>query len=43
MSKILEEVLNANKSYAAAFGEKGKLSMPPGSPLCHLNLHGRPA
>jgi carbonic anhydrase len=29
MSKILEEVLNANKSYAAAFGEKGKLSMPP--------------
>ncbi len=29
MSKILEEVLNANKSYAETFGEKAKLSMPP--------------
>ena len=30
MSKILEEVLNANKSYAETFGEKAKLAMPPG-------------
>lgn len=29
MSKILEEVLKANKSYSKTFGEKGKLSMPP--------------
>lgn len=29
MSKILEEVLNANQSYAASFGSKGKLSSPP--------------
>ena len=29
MSKILEEVLEANKSYAETFGEKAKLSMPP--------------
>jgi carbonic anhydrase len=29
MSKILEEVLSANKSYAATFGEKAKLSKPP--------------
>jgi carbonic anhydrase len=29
MSKILEEVLNANKSYADTFGEKSKLAMPP--------------
>ncbi|MDR2234191.1 MAG: carbonic anhydrase [Tannerella sp.] len=29
MSKILEEVLHANKEYASNFGEKGKLAMPP--------------
>src|SRR6202007_2158286 len=29
MSKILEEVLEANKSYAETFGEKSKLAMPP--------------
>ncbi len=29
MSQILEEVLNANESYAATFGVKSKLSMPP--------------
>lgn len=29
MSKILEEVLAANKSYAATFGDKSKLAMPP--------------
>src|SRR5881275_1247602 len=29
MSKILEDVLKANASYAAGFGDKGKLAMPP--------------
>ena len=29
MSRILDEVLAANKAYAAQFGEKGKLAMPP--------------
>ncbi len=29
MSKILDEVLDANKSYVEAFGERAKLSMPP--------------
>lgn len=30
MSKILDEVLAANEAYAATFGEKGRLPMPPG-------------
>lgn len=30
MSTILQEVLAANENYAASFGEKGKLPMPPG-------------
>jgi len=29
MSKILDEVLTANAQYAAQFGEKGKLALPP--------------
>src|SRR5213594_3142291 len=29
MSKILNEVLSANESYARNFGDKGKLAMPP--------------
>jgi carbonic anhydrase len=29
MSKILEEVLNANASYAGDFGDKSSLAMPP--------------
>jgi carbonic anhydrase len=29
MSDIREEVLNANRAYASAFGDKGKLAMPP--------------
>jgi len=29
MSKILDEVLTANKSYCKNFGNKGKLAMPP--------------
>jgi carbonic anhydrase len=29
MSKVLNEVLDANKKYASDFGEKGKLAMPP--------------
>jgi len=30
MSKIVDEVLNANQGYAASFGDKGDLPMPPG-------------
>ncbi len=30
MSTILDEVLAANKAYAAQFGDKGNLPMPPG-------------
>ncbi len=30
MSKIVEEVLSANRDYAAGFGDKGDLPMPPG-------------
>jgi carbonic anhydrase len=29
MSKILEEVLNANAGYVSTFGDKGKLTIPP--------------
>ncbi|MGA7972545.1 MAG: carbonic anhydrase [Pseudolabrys sp.] len=29
MSKIFDEVLKANGDYAASFGDKGKLAMPP--------------
>jgi carbonic anhydrase len=29
MSKILDEVLAANAKYAASFGDKGKLALPP--------------
>ena len=29
MSQIQDEVLAANASYAASFGDKGKLPMPP--------------
>jgi len=29
MSKILDEVLNANTRYVGSFGDKGKLAMPP--------------
>lgn len=30
MSKVLDEVLTANESYAARFGDKADLPMPPG-------------
>ncbi|MGR9105295.1 MAG: beta-class carbonic anhydrase [Gammaproteobacteria bacterium] len=30
MSQILDEVLTANRSYVATFGDKGNLPMPPG-------------
>ena len=29
MSKLLQEVLTANEKYTGAFGDKGKLAMPP--------------
>jgi carbonic anhydrase len=36
LSKILEEVLRANGSYAATFGDKAKLPMPPGRRIAIL-------
>ena len=30
MSKLVDEVLAANARYAANFGDKGNLPMPPG-------------
>ena len=29
MSKVLTEVLESNREYAASFGEKSKLALPP--------------
>ena len=29
MSKILDEVLSANRQYVATFGDKGDLALPP--------------
>ena len=29
MAALLQEVLAANEAYAASFGDKGKLAMPP--------------
>ncbi|MFY9758106.1 MAG: hypothetical protein WAK37_19365 [Pseudolabrys sp.] len=29
MAPILQEVLAANQAYAASFGDRGKLAMPP--------------
>jgi len=29
MSKVLDEVLSANRAYSQSFGEKGKLALPP--------------
>lgn len=40
MSKILKEVLKANKSHAEAFGEKSKLSMPPARQFAILRCGG---
>ncbi len=42
MSKILNEVLSANKTYASTFGDKAKLALPTRSRLRHPHLHGRP-
>lgn len=29
MARVLQEVLAANEAYAASFGDRGKLAMPP--------------
>ncbi len=36
MSKLLNEVLAANKNYVAGFGEKASLPMPPGRKIAVL-------
>jgi hypothetical protein len=37
---VLDEVLSANDRYAASFGEKAELTLPPRARDPHL--HGRP-
>lgn len=32
MSKTVDEVLSTNEAYAADFGDKGNLPMPPSGP-----------
>jgi len=36
VSKVLDEVIEANRNYAAGFGSKGKLAMPPARRLAIL-------
>lgn len=40
---ILEEVISANDRYAADFGDKGKLTIPPARHFRDPHLHGRQA
>jgi carbonic anhydrase len=40
MSQIVSEVLAANAQYAADFGEKGKLPLPPGPQIRDPDLYG---
>ena len=42
MSKIVEEVVAANRAYANNFGDKGKLPLPPAR-FCHRQLAYRRA
>ncbi len=39
MSQLLKEVLDANRAYAADFGDKANLALPPAR---HPHLYGRP-
>ena len=39
---VLDEVLAANEQYAASFGDKGELALPPARRLRDPHLHGRP-
>jgi carbonic anhydrase len=36
LSKILNDVLDANRNYATSFGERGKLALPPAKRLAIL-------
>ena len=40
---VLDEVLQANATYAASFGAKSELALPPARGFAILDLHGRPA
>jgi len=42
MPTLLNEVLMANREYAASF-DKGELPMPPRTAFCHFDLHGCPS
>jgi hypothetical protein len=41
MSKIVDEVLSANDSYARDFGNKANLAIAPSSGFCNPDLYGR--
>jgi hypothetical protein len=38
---VLPEVLKANEAYAANFGAKSQLALPPARRFAILTLHGR--
>ena len=40
MTKILDELLAANKSYAEKFGRKGDLQAAPIKKICNTYLYG---
>jgi carbonic anhydrase len=40
MSNVLKEVLAANEKYAASFGDKGKLALPPARQFAILTCYG---
>ena len=41
MSQIVNEVTAANRNYAAAFGAKKDLALPPARRLCNPDMYGR--
>ena len=43
MSRILDQVLAANRAYSESFGAKGRLAMPPARRFAISDLHGRAA
>jgi hypothetical protein len=42
MSKVVDEIIAANENYAADFGEKGSLPMPPGRQFAILTCMDAP-
>ena len=40
VSNVLDEVIEANRKYAAGFGNKGQAGHAARAPVCDLDLHG---